>query len=57
MGNRFHPVAQDAVIGSGGFLSHGHPATADGFTRPPFAHPVIGHQMGDSFPPGSGRHH
>ncbi len=31
-------------------------ATADGFTRPPFAHPINAHEMRDSFPLGrSGR--
>lgn len=34
-----------------------HAATADGFTRPPVAHPVGIDEMFDSFPPGRGRHH
>jgi hypothetical protein len=29
----------------GGLVSHGHAAAADGFTRPPFAHPVRIHQF------------
>jgi hypothetical protein len=32
-------------------------AAADGFTRPPFTHPVGIHEMRDSFPLGRGRHH
>lgn len=32
-------------------------AAADGFTRPPFAHPVNANEMRDSFPLGRGRHH
>jgi hypothetical protein len=30
---------------------------ADGFTRPPFAHPMGIHEMRDSLPLGRGRHH
>jgi hypothetical protein len=37
--------------------SHGHAATADGFTRPPFAHPECLPEMRDSFPLARGRHH
>jgi hypothetical protein len=57
MSDGFHPVAQRAVARPDAFVSHGHAAAANGFTRPPFAHPVEAHQMGDSFPLGSGRHH
>ncbi|OQW52065.1 MAG: hypothetical protein A4S15_09595 [Candidatus Raskinella chloraquaticus] len=49
MRNRFHPLTQCGIILSNSFVSHRHPARADGFTRPPFAHPVVRHKMHDSF--------
>ena len=57
MGDGFHPFWEIAVVRAYTLVSGGHAATADGFTRPPFAYPVIGHQMGDSFPLGSGPHY
>jgi hypothetical protein len=40
-----------------GFATDRHPAKADGFTRPPFAHPMLVDQMRDSSPLACGRHH
>jgi hypothetical protein len=39
MGDRLHALAKAAIIRPGRLVSHGHAAAADGFTRPPFAHP------------------
>jgi hypothetical protein len=55
--NRFHPLPKITIVGLCGLVSNCHAAAADGFTRPPFAHPEGVPQMGDSFPFGSGRHH
>jgi hypothetical protein len=57
LGDRPHALAKADVVSPGRLVSHGHAAAADGFTRPPFAHPVGIHEMGDSFPLGRGRHH
>src|ERR1700681_3933712 len=57
MGDRLHALAKAGIVRSGRLVSHGHAAAADGFTRPPFAHPECSSQMGDSFPLGRGRHH
>ena len=57
MGDRLHALAKGGIVGPGRLVSHGHAAAADGFTRPPFAHPECVSQMGDSFPLGRGRHH
>src|SRR4051812_48900951 len=56
-GDGLHALAQRGVILACGFVSHGHAAKAGGFTRPPFAHPMGAHEVGDSSPLGSGRHH
>src|ERR1043166_6592818 len=52
-----HALAKAGIIRPGRLVSHGHAAAADGFTRPPFAHPECFSQMGDSFPLGRGRRH
>ncbi|NKJ40539.1 hypothetical protein FHT28_007314 [Rhizobium sp. SG570] len=57
MRQRLHPRAKVIVITAPGFVTDRHPAKADGFTRPPFAHLVVIHHMRDSFPPCCGRHH
>ncbi|MBP2568499.1 hypothetical protein J2766_005110 [Agrobacterium tumefaciens] len=57
MSQRLHTLAKVMVIAAPGFVTDRHPAKADGFTRPPFAHLVVIHQMSDSFPPCCGRHH
>src|SRR4051812_3734983 len=56
LGHRPHALAKAGIVSQGRPISHGHAAAADGFTRPPFAHPVGIHQMSDSFPFPSGRH-
>jgi len=48
MGDGFHTLAQGGVVLPRRLVSHGHAAEAGGFTRPPFAHPVMNHQMRDS---------
>jgi hypothetical protein len=57
MRQRLHPLAKVMVIAASGFVADRHSAKAHGFTRPPFAHLVVTHQMRDSFPPCCGRHH
>jgi len=57
MRQRLHPLAKVIVIAAPGFVTDRHPAKADGFTRPPFAHLVVIHQMRDSFSPCCGHHH
>ena len=57
LGDRLHALTNAGIIRPGRLVSHGHAAAADGFTRPPFAHPVGIHQMSDSFPLPRGRHH
>jgi hypothetical protein len=57
MGNRLHPLPKIAIVGARGLVSNGHVAAADGFTRPPFAHPEGLLQMSDSSPHSSGHHH
>src|ERR1700723_1617885 len=57
LGDRLHALTKAGIIRPGRLISHGHAAAADGFTRPPFAHPVGFHQMSDSFPLPRGRHH
>src|ERR1700759_3618111 len=57
LGDRSHALAKAGIVRPGRLVSYGHAAAADGFTRPPFAHPVGIHEMRDSFPLGRGRHH
>ena len=57
MGDRLHALAKAGIVRPGCLVSHSHAAAADGFTRPPFAHPVGIHEMRHSFPLGRGRHH
>src|SRR5690606_1945410 len=52
-----HPLADFAVVGTAGLVANRHAAAADGFTRPPFAHPEGILQASDSSPLGRGRHH
>src|SRR5262249_49403390 len=52
-----HPLPKSAIGGTRGVIANGHAAAADGFTRPPFAHPMIRYELSDSFPLGSGRYH
>jgi hypothetical protein len=54
---RGHALPKIPVIGSSGLVSHRHATTAYGFTRPPFAHPVMLHQVSDSLPLRAGRYH
>ncbi len=51
-----HALAQEAIVRARGLVADCHAAEAGGFTRPPFAHPVMPHEMGDSPALGSGRH-
>ena len=53
----FDALAKAGFVRPGRLVSHGHAAAADGFTRPPFAHPECLSQMDDSFPLPRGRHH
>lgn len=48
--NRFHALTQGGIIRPNRLVPYCHPAGADGFTRPPFAHSTVRHQMHDSFP-------
>lgn len=57
MRQRLHPLAKDMVIAAPGFVTDRHTAKAHGFTRPPFAHLVVIHQMSDSFPHSCRRYH
>ncbi|MEY9389581.1 hypothetical protein ABIF65_007821 [Bradyrhizobium japonicum] len=57
LGDCPHALAKAGFVRPGRLVSHGHAAAADGFTRPPFAHPERASEMGDSFPLGRGRHH
>jgi hypothetical protein len=57
MGNGLHALAKSGIVRPSRLVSHGHAATADGFTRPPFAHPECVPEMRDSFPLARGRHH
>lgn len=57
LGDRPHALTQGGIIRPERLVSDGHAATADGFTRPPFAHPVGIHEMRDSFPLPRGHHH
>jgi hypothetical protein len=50
--DRPHALAKTGIVRPGSLVSHRHAAAADGFTRPPFAHPVGIHEMRDSFPLG-----
>jgi hypothetical protein len=45
MRQRLHSLAKVMVIAAPDFITDRHPAKADGFTRPPFAHLVAIHQM------------
>ena len=45
MRQHLHPLAKVMVIAAPGFVTDRHPAKADGFTRPPFAHLVVIYQM------------
>lgn len=49
LGDRPHELTQGGIIRPERLVSDGHAATADGFTRPQFAHPVGVHES-DSFP-------
>jgi putative intracellular protease/amidase len=42
------PKGGQPPVDAPGFVTDRHLAKADGFTRPPFAHPVVIHQMRDS---------
>src|ERR1700709_764661 len=57
LGDRLHALAKAGIVCPGRLVSHRRAPLADGFTRPPFAHPVGIHQMSDSFPLPRGRHH
>ena len=57
LGDCPHALAQGGILRPACLVSYGHAAAADGFTRPPFAHPVGTHEMCNSFPLGRGRHH
>jgi hypothetical protein len=57
MRQRLHSLAKVAIIAARDFVTDRHAGAAHGFTRPPFAHPMLVHQMRDSFPLGRGRHH
>ncbi|SUB55942.1 Uncharacterised protein [Brucella anthropi] len=57
MRQRLHSLAKVMVVDAAAFVTNCHPANTDGFTRPPFAHPMLVHQMRDSVPLGCGRHH
>jgi hypothetical protein len=57
LGDLPHALAKAGIVRPGRPVSHGHAAAADGFTRPPFAHPECVSQMDDSFPLRRGRHH
>jgi len=49
-GNHNHAFPKSPVIGTGRAVSDCHAAKADGFTRPPFTHLMMIHQMRDSVP-------
>ena len=53
----FHLLAKTIIVAAPDFLADCHSAKAHCFTRPPFAHLVVNHQMQDSFPPCCGSHH
>jgi hypothetical protein len=55
--DRLYPLANLVVVGTAGLVANRHAAAADGFIRPPFAHPEGILQAGDSFPLSRGRHH
>ena len=57
LGDRPHALTKAGIVSPGRPISHRHAAAADGFTRPPFAHPECLSQMNDSFPLPRGRHH
>ena len=57
LGDRPHALAKAGIVRPGRLVPHGHATAADGFTRPPFAHPEGASEMGNSFPLGRGRHH
>jgi hypothetical protein len=57
MRQRLHPLAKTIIAAASGFVTDRNSSKAAGFTRPPFAHLVVIHQMHDSFPPCCGRHH
>ena len=50
-------LVETGIVRPGRLVPHGHAAAADGFTRPPFAHPMGIREMHDSLPLGHGRHH
>lgn len=56
-GQLFQPFARNEAILSDGLVAHSHPATANHPARPPFAHPVLRHQMRDRLPLSGIRHH
>src|SRR5690606_1124324 len=45
MRQRLHALAKPLIVAAPGFVTDRHSAKADGFTRPPFAHLVVTHQM------------
>src|SRR4029079_13101807 len=53
--DRLHSGADLAVVTAAGLVANRHAAAADGFTRPPFAHPEGILQASDSFPLAGGR--
>ena len=57
MRQRLRPLAKVMVITAPGFVTERHPAKADKFIRPPFAHLVVIYHTSDSFPPCCGCHH
>ena len=57
MRQRLHPLAKVMVVAAARFITDRHPANVEGFTRPPFTHLMVAHQMSDSVPLGCGRHH
>ena len=57
MRQRLHALAKALIVAAAGFVADCHAAKADGFTRPPFAHPMLVHQMRNSSPLCCGRHH
>ncbi|MBB2830545.1 UNVERIFIED_ORG: hypothetical protein GGD51_000646 [Rhizobium esperanzae] len=51
MRQRRHALAKAMIVAAARFITDHYSAKPDGFTRPPFAHLVVIHQMSDSFPP------
>lgn len=57
MCQRLHSLAKAMIVVASGFVTDRHAAKADGLTRPPFAHPMLVHQMRDSSSLCCGSHH